>query len=314
MPWTGSEFRQRHNHALSPTQAEHAAHIANAILQRSGNERIAIATANKLVRRDDGGSLPMASAMGNAPQVRAMVQRYSAMPQERLQEMALMMGNSPQGQIVNRVLQQKRMMGGSQPPAQTQDQQQQSMGGYASGGMLRRALGGPSMSEANPWWTRQEAYATGRPASGFLAGTTPGRADSIKTTAPSGAYVMPADVIAGLGEGNSLSGAHVMDMILRSGPHGIPMPRGSRGAGPPRPPRPMAFQAKGGGVQDGVGGHVDVALSDGEYVVSPEDVAALGGGDMKRGHRILDHLVLELRARHIKKLKELKAPVGAKMK
>lgn len=301
MVWTGQSF-QKHNHSLSPAQAAHAAKIANHVLQSTGNEGEAIATANKLARRDDGGALtspPMGATQ-------AAARRYAAMPEEKLQEAALMLGSSPQGQIARRVLQQRRMTGGSQVTEGSQP-----MGATDTDGLQHRALGGPSFSEANPWWERQEAYAASRPATGFLSGATPGRADSLKTTAPSGAYVMPADVIAGLGEGNSLSGAHVMDMILRSGPHGTPMPRGAKGMGPPRPPRPVSYQAKGGGVQAGNEPAVPVALSHGEYVVSPEQVAALGGGNVKRGHRILDELVMELRARHIKKLKELKAPVGS---
>lgn len=295
MPWTGPSFA-KHNHSLSPVQSAHAAKIANHVLQSTGSDRIAIATANKLARRDDGGALA-GSPMGG---MQATARRYAAMPEEKLQEAALMLGSSPQGEVARRVLQQRRMTGGSQ-----------AMGATDTDGLQHRAMGGPSFSEANPWWERQEAYAASRPATGFLSGATPGRADSLKTTAPSGSYVMPADVIAGLGEGNSLSGAHVMDMILRTGPHGIPMPRGARGMGPPRPPHAISYQAKGGGVQYGSDAAVPVALSHGEYVVTPEQVAVLGGGDVKRGHRILDELVMELRARHIKKLQKLKAPVGS---
>ena len=176
---------------------------------------------------------------------------------------------------------------------------------------------GVPMSMASPWWERQEAYGANKGASGFLAGATAGRADQIKTTAPGGAYVLPADVVAGLGDGNSLAGARIMDEMLRSGPHGTPMERGARGRGPPRPPSdPMlareAGVAKGGGVQSGKG-ETPVALSHGEYVIHPEQVAAIGGGDHKRGTRILDHFVVGVRKRHIDKLKKLPPPVGAKL-
>lgn len=193
----------------------------------------------------------------------------------------------------------------------------------AHGGRVHRAVGGGSpmgvpMSMASPWWERQEAYGANKGASGFLAGSTAGRADQIKTTAPGGAYVLPADVVAGLGDGNSLAGARVMDEMLRSGPHGTPMERGVRGRGPPRPPSdPMlareAGVAKGGGVQSGKG-ETPVALSHGEYVLTPEQVMALGGGDHKRGTRILDHFVVGVRKKHIDKLKKLPPPVGAKLK
>lgn len=311
MPWSGPQFA-KHNHSLSPAQAVHASKIANHVLASTGNEGIAIATANKLARRDDGGMVdptsPMTGGMTPSvqtmnPQVRALAQRYAALPEEKLQELSARMGNSPQAAVIRRVLQQKRETGGTQPPM-----------GMASGdGVQARAMGGPSFSEANPWWERQEASAVSRPAAGFLAGATPGRADSIRTTAPSGAYVIPADVMSGLGEGNSLAGAHVMDMILRSGPHGTPMPSGGRGMGMPRAPRPVSYQAKGGGVQDGKHDTTPVALSHGEYVVSPDEVLTLGGGDLKRGHRILDHFVVEQRRRQIAKLRKLPDPVGSKV-
>lgn len=48
MPWTGSSFK-KHNKALTKKQATKAAKIANAILEESGNEGMAIATANKLI-------------------------------------------------------------------------------------------------------------------------------------------------------------------------------------------------------------------------------------------------------------------------
>ena len=51
MPWTVKEFKTRHNHKLSPTQAQHAANMANAILRSGASDRIAIATANKRAKR-----------------------------------------------------------------------------------------------------------------------------------------------------------------------------------------------------------------------------------------------------------------------
>lgn len=47
MPWTGSSFRSRHNHDLSPEQAKKAAAMANALLKKGMDEGEAIAIANK---------------------------------------------------------------------------------------------------------------------------------------------------------------------------------------------------------------------------------------------------------------------------
>ena len=49
MPWTGPSF-SKHNQKLSPKQAEKAAGQANAILRKTGDEGLAIATANKAAR------------------------------------------------------------------------------------------------------------------------------------------------------------------------------------------------------------------------------------------------------------------------
>ena len=52
MPWTGKSFRKR-NKRLSKGEATHAARIANAILKHGGDEGMAIAKANKIMRRKD---------------------------------------------------------------------------------------------------------------------------------------------------------------------------------------------------------------------------------------------------------------------
>ena len=46
MPWTASTFRSKHNKKLPKPAAKKAAKVANAILKRTGDEGLAIATAN----------------------------------------------------------------------------------------------------------------------------------------------------------------------------------------------------------------------------------------------------------------------------
>ena len=355
MPWDATTFH-KHNRSLTPEQAAHAARIANAILRRSGNEGMAIATANRdMQRRDYGGGVdttdpgtatyadtgqaPTAQTM--SPLVQGQIQRYSAMSPDQLQQLAVMMGGTPQGQLVQRVLQQKRehpqqaaQPQGRQaqqpapptPQQQAQQVMQQAAQSDARGGIVahRDAGGLMSMSDAVPSWTRQEEQGAN---TGFLHGSTPGRADTILGTAPAGSYVLPADVVSGLGEGNSLAGARAVEEMLSTGPHGIPMPRARAGMGPPRPPAPF-HESNGGFVPaarmwkgptklyraGGVAGKGNeaVALSDGEYVVPPEHVARFGGGDHGKGIKALDDFVLKQRAKHIAKLKGLPPPVGAK--
>lgn len=253
-----------------------------------------------------GGLAPSSATMN--PMTQNMVQRYSSLPPEKLQELLGLVGNSPQGQVIRAVLQQKRTMPNAQPqqvanaPQPTQQKR---------GGPVRRALGGDmgiSPSQASPWWVRSEARGADAGGGGFLAGATPGRADSVQTTAPAGAYVWPADVIAGLGEGNSLAGARVLQDIISSGPYGTPVGRQGPSRGFPHAPQ---MQARGGATQGGAPEHVPVALSDGEGVTHPDDVRRWGRGNLALGHKIFDHIVKYLRAKHIKELQSLPGPVKA---
>ena len=67
MPWTPGQFKQRHNQGLSDEQAQQASAQANAILAKSGDEGMAIATANKNAMRREGTGKP-----GNRSSVKGM--------------------------------------------------------------------------------------------------------------------------------------------------------------------------------------------------------------------------------------------------
>jgi hypothetical protein len=332
MPWSGPQFQSRHNHGLSPAQAAHAAHIANAILRRSGDDGMAIAVANHIVdhhrqHRDAGGATdPSMGGIGGIqpttqsqnPMIQGLIQRYASLPTEKLSELAGSMGGSPQGQIIQKLLMQRRMQpqNAPQPTASTpQAQMPQQMPMQATpmkrgGGTPRRDMGGDmglSPSQASPWWTRSEARGadSSGPALGFLHGSTPGRADDVQTTALAGSHIIPADVVAGLGEGNSLAGARKMQEIISTGPHGTSLPRGGGGRGPPRPPGEFR-DSKGGGIS---AERTKVALSHGEFAVHPRDVLRFGHGDEKAGHDYWDKFIVEQRKKQIDKLKKLPGPV-----
>lgn len=51
MPWSGKSFSERHNHKLKGKAAEKAAAQANAILEKTGDEGMAIAVANKNAKK-----------------------------------------------------------------------------------------------------------------------------------------------------------------------------------------------------------------------------------------------------------------------
>lgn len=83
--------------------------------------------------------------------------------------------------------------------------------------------------------------------------------------------------------------------------------KGGRGPGPPRPPRAsgMGF-AEGGAPKKG--GEVPIHISDGEHVLSPEQVEMVGHGDIDLGHKILDRWVIETRKKQAKELNKLPGP------
>jgi len=60
----------------------------------------------------------------------------------------------------------------------------------------------------------------------------------------------------------------------------------------------------GGGSTDGV----PIVAAGGEYVIPPEDVTHIGGGDLDHGHKILDAFVKKMRQKTIKTLQRLPGP------
>jgi hypothetical protein len=166
-----------------------------------------------------------------------------------------------------------------------------------------RAMGGPPPAS---WQVRKEA--SGMTHSGPIMSAVAGRTDHHPMNVASGSYVLPADHVSSLGQGNTQSGMAVLGhMFGPSGPLGIgkTMPI-KHGAGAPRPPR--AAKLAKGGAPDSDGEPVPINAAGGEFVIPPEVVAEIGGGDIKRGHAILDNWVVANRKKHIKTLKKLPGP------
>ena len=59
-----------------------------------------------------------------------------------------------------------------------------------------------------------------------------------------------------------------------------------------------------GGATDGV----PIVAAGGEYVIPPEDVVHIGGGDLDHGHKVLDAFVKKMRQKTIKTLQGLPGP------
>lgn len=68
----------------------------------------------------------------------------------------------------------------------------------------------------------------------------------------------------------------------------------------------MMHRADGGMVPDE--GDVPIVVAGGEYVLNPEQVMQIGGGDIKHGHEILDAWVKSGRKKHIQTLQRLPGP------
>lgn len=146
-----------------------------------------------------------------------------------------------------------------------------------------------------------------------------GRNDTIPISVRPGAYILPADVVAGLGQNDTMSGAGVIDRMLHTSPFGIQAPHigGRGGTGVPHPPAPFKEQsiqsvypphfAQGG--EAAVEEPIKIVAADGEYHLRPEDVMHLGGPDLKRAHAALDEFVKVVRKKNIDKLKKLPGPV-----
>ena len=203
-------------------------------------------------------------------------------------------------------------------------------------------FGGASPGSATPWFERREAAGEDSGVRGFLAGTGGGRSDYRNASLPSGSYILPADIISGMGEGNSLAGAAIADKMFHTEPYGITPPKvGAHRASLPTPRAPVPREpvAKGGAPSASpkqeplpitrAGEHmpVDVVLADGEFALSPDTIAhhpQLGRLDpndkdpqhfrraVKIGHDVLDHWVVEKRKEHAAEMLKLAGPVGAK--
>jgi hypothetical protein len=132
-----------------------------------------------------------------------------------------------------------------------------------------------------------------------------GRTDHLPMHVPSGSYVIPADVVSANGEGNTMAGFKVMRRMFGGAPYGGASGPYGQGAGP----YGEALQnSRGGRTEDGGGPGVPIVAAGGEYVLSPDQVRAVGNGDADLGTKVLDEFVKRSRARNIKTLQKLPGP------
>ncbi len=114
---------------------------------------------------------------------------------------------------------------------------------------------------------------------GPLNSAVAGRTDHLPIHVPQNSHVLTADVVSSLGEGNTLHGFKV---CLRT------------------------FGDYSKAKWDGEA--VPVVVAGGEYIIFPEAVLRIGGGDMEKGHAIIDDFIVKARKSHIKTLRGLPGP------
>lgn len=114
-----------------------------------------------------------------------------------------------------------------------------------------------------------------------------GRTDHLPMHVPSGSYVIPADIVSSMGEGNTMAGFRVLDTVLKEYGNS-----------------PQARASGGRGAEE----QVPIVAAGGEYVIPPEVVTAIGNGDMNLGHSELDSFVKTMRKQLIDTLKKLPGP------
>ena len=140
-----------------------------------------------------------------------------------------------------------------------------------------------------------------------------GRTDHLPMHVPSGSYVIPADIISAMGEGNTMAGFEVAKSIFhpivtpssmfKPIPYMSGLPGASAYLGLP------GQKGKADGGEIGLGSPpVPIVAAGGEYVIHPDDVTNLGGGDIDRGHRELDAFVKKMRAKTVNTLRKLPPP------
>jgi hypothetical protein len=141
---------------------------------------------------------------------------------------------------------------------------------------------------------------------GPIVSAVPGRTDLHHTQVPSGAYVIPADIVSGHGQGNTLAGMQTLHKLFKLGAHPIGSIHPSAGMG-------NKF-AKGGKTDNNVGRPVEVILAGGEIVVPPENVHETMQRICKKKltldecHKAMDAWVVNQRKKLVKTLKKLPPP------
>ena len=120
---------------------------------------------------------------------------------------------------------------------------------------------------------------------GLLKSPVAGRTDRLPIHVLEDSYVIPADVVSGWGQGNTDAGAKLLDNMFMN--------------------HIQTHMAKGGAATRR---QIPIVAAGGEYIVHPSAVSAIGGGDIRKGHVILDKMVRSKRSRTARHMQRLPGP------
>lgn len=161
---------------------------------------------------------------------------------------------------------------------------------------IAKAAGGPFNLKASP--VKQVGKVEHH--TGPIHSAVAGRTDHLPMSVPEGAYVLPADIVSALGEGNTMAGFKVAKSLFDVGD----ITGGTPYKAPAVPyDATLPHKAEGGAASA-----VKIIAAGGEHVIPPEAVTRIGKGSLDDGHQILDHFVKQVRAGTIKKLSRLPGP------
>ncbi len=139
---------------------------------------------------------------------------------------------------------------------------------------------------------------------GPIMSKVPGRTDNHPMKVKAGSYVLPADHVSSLGQGNTMAGLDKLNKAFKMGPYsGTPKIKAVRGL----------LRAAGGKTGNTIGKPTPINAAGGEFVIPPEKILewmAKNGHkpNLDYGHAELDRWVVNNRKEHQKTLATLPGP------
>lgn len=290
----------------------------------------------------DGGGMVGPGQSGIAPSTQSQsaigqmeLQRYQGMSTEQLQELAARMGNSPQSAVVQKVLQNKHMQGMASGGVPDDDGGDPMAAPLPKSGLLHSAVAG-----------RTDHLQVNAPAGSYVIPADIVSAEGQGNTLAGAKFILesldklaaPYDLAMPTKPRQRSTMPHAPGGQQRAGGGGIHINPKHAGllhenlnipAGQKIPAKRLESAKKNASPAEmkritfaenarhwnkhadgGETGHETVPIlgAGGELMVSPKHVKALGGGNLKLGHKVLDTWVVKRRKELIKELQKLPGP------